>query len=94
VDEPALGKVASLLGVRVDDLSNVDTDKYLPIFHTVDVTTTDLVEAYSTGGCVDCEVSENHVVWKGEEKYNGANMESPCIERSVLKKWLGGNYGN
>lgn len=93
IAEQNLTKFAAITGLNPDDLSNVDTSKYLPVFTEIaDVTALDLVEEYRTGGHVDTEIHESYVVWKAHEKYNGALMESPCIDRPVLEKWLKGVF--
>lgn len=89
-----LEKVASILGVSADALSNIDTSTFLPFFHEIgeDVIGEELVETFKTGGNVDTEIHDSYVVWKGQEKYVGSFMESPCIDRMVLKKWLKGDF--
>lgn len=91
VREEHLEKVASFLGVNTDDLSNVSTDKLIPLFNTAEIAP-DLIETYRTGGMVDCEVHGDWVVWKGEEKYSNSRMESPAIDRATLEKWLEGDF--
>lgn len=93
VKEENLTKLASILGLGSDALSNVDTSTFLPVFTEVaDVTALGLVEELRTGGYVDTEIHDSYVVWKAQEKYGNALMESPCIDRSVLEKWLKGDF--
>lgn len=86
-----LEKVASILGIKTDDLSNVSTDKMIPLFNSTEIPE-DLIETYRTHGMVDCEVHGDWVVWKGEEKYSNSRMESPFINRATLEKWLKGDF--
>lgn len=84
-------KVASILGVKTDDLSNVSTDKLIPLFNSTEIPE-DLIETYRTGGMGECEVHGDWVFWRGEEKYSNSRMESPCINRATLEKWLEGDF--
>lgn len=90
LQEHTLEKLSALLGVEADRLLNVSSDVQIPLFAQTEVSE-DLVEAFRTHD-VDTEVHETYVMWKAQEKYNDMLMESPCIDRSVLEKWLAGNY--
>jgi hypothetical protein len=97
------GIIAEALGVSADDLSNMDSDSFVPV-------TTDwkyfwgmkdendrylvryLVDVYSSGGVVHCVISRNSVYWKGYETHSGSKMESPCFYRKRLEKWLKGDF--
>lgn len=91
IPEHHMEKVASILGVKVDDLSNISTDKLIPLFNSTEIPV-DLIDTYLTDGMVECEIHREWVFWKGEEKYSQMRMESPCIDRATLEKWLNKDF--
>jgi hypothetical protein len=91
--------VAEALGVSTDVLSNMDSDSFIPLtadwkdfWSMQDDNDHYLVDGYSSGGVVHCVISRGSVYWEGYETHSGSTMESPCLYRKTLEKWLKGNF--
>jgi hypothetical protein len=85
--------------VSADDLSNIDSDSFVPLttdcknFWSIkDDNDRYMIDRYSLSGMVHCVISRGAVYWKAYGMHSGSKMESPCIHRKTLEKWLKGDF--
>jgi hypothetical protein len=84
-------KIAKAIGISADVLSNIDSEMVIPLVENWKYFW-NMVDEYSSGGLVDCVILKNSVYWKAYEINSGNKMESPCIHRGTLEKWLTGDF--
>lgn len=82
------------LGLSIDTVANTDESSDVAVLTSPAPDLADLahVDRFNTRGMCEAVVTHTHVYWVGYEKYSGAKMESPVIERRTLEEWLAGKF--